>query len=81
MMDRTCDRDDRRERTPKKILHRKTEGKLPRGKLITRWMGQIREDIEMRGGKMRRNKRKQENYVKSKILVIRNDNKKTGSGE
>ena len=31
------------------MLHRKIEGKLPRGRPRTRWLDQIRKDIEMRG--------------------------------
>ena len=37
------------ERIPKKILHKKMEGKSPRGKPRTRWINQIIKAIEMRG--------------------------------
>ena len=37
------------ERIPKKMLHIKMEGKRPRGRPRTRWIDQIRTDIEMRG--------------------------------
>ena len=38
----------REERIPKKMLHIKIEGKQPRRKHRTRWIDQIRKDIEMR---------------------------------
>ena len=37
------------ERIPQKMLHTKMERKQPRGKPKTRWIDQIRKDIEMRG--------------------------------
>ena len=37
-----------KERIPKKMLHTKMEGKLSRGRPRTRWIYQIRKDIEMR---------------------------------
>jgi hypothetical protein len=37
------------ERIPKKTLHTKMEGIKPRGRSKTRWIDQIRKDIEMRG--------------------------------
>ena len=44
------------ERIPKRNLPTKMEGRLPRRRPRTRWIDQIRRDIEMRGG----NTRKQE---------------------
>ena len=38
----------RNQRIPMKILHTKMEGKRVRGKPRTRWIDQIRKDIEMR---------------------------------
>ena len=38
------------ERIPKKMLHTKMEGKLPRKRPRTRWMAQILKYIEIRGG-------------------------------
>ena len=43
----------------KKTLHAKKEGKRSRGRPRTRWIDQIRNDIEEDGGR-RRNKRKKE---------------------
>ena len=40
------------ERIPKKLLHTKMEVKWPRGRPKTRWIDQIRKDIEMRVGKL-----------------------------
>ena len=37
------------ERIYKKMLHTKMEGKRPLGRPGTRWIDQIRKDIEMRG--------------------------------
>ena len=37
------------ERILKTIQHTKMEGKQPRGRHQTRWMDQIRKDLEMRG--------------------------------
>ena len=37
------------ERILKKMLHTKMEGKPPRGRPRTRWIDQIRKDVEMRG--------------------------------
>ena len=39
----------REERIPKKMLHTKMEEKQPRGRPRTRWLDQIRKDIELRG--------------------------------
>ena len=36
------------ERIPKKMLHTKMEGKEPKGKPRSRWINQIRKDIDMR---------------------------------
>ena len=47
------------ERIPKKKLHTKMEEKWPGGRTRTRWLDQIRKNIEMRG-KMGRNTRKKE---------------------
>jgi hypothetical protein len=38
----------REERIPKKMLHIKMKGNLPRGRPKTRWIEQIRKNMEMR---------------------------------
>ena len=49
----------REERIPKKILHRKMEGKRPKGRSRTRWIVQIRKYIYINAkGKLRKNTRK-----------------------
>ena len=50
----------REERIHKKMLYIKMEGKEPRGRPRTKSIDQIRKDIEMKRGKLRRNTRKQE---------------------
>jgi hypothetical protein len=37
------------ERVPNKMQHTKTEEKQQKGRSRTRWIGQIRKDIKMRG--------------------------------
>jgi hypothetical protein len=39
------------ERIPKKMLHTKMKGKQPRERPRSRWIDQIRKDIEIRRGK------------------------------
>ena len=51
----------RDEMISKKMLNTKMEGKRPRGRPRTRWIGQIRKGIEIRGENTRQLPRKQLN--------------------
>jgi hypothetical protein len=39
------------DRMPKKMLEMKLRGRRPRGRLRTRWMDQVKRDMEKRGKK------------------------------
>ena len=58
------------ERISKKMLHTKIEGKQSRGRPRTRWIDQIRKDLEIRGENWKETQENMENRHLWRLAVI-----------